>query len=69
MQFWKESVIRWGLKETILMVFLSVRYYYNQTNHSKLKCKYARDFIKELLRNIGVRSLHVSIRNPAKERI
>ena len=29
--------------------------YYNQTNHSKLKRKYARDFIESLLRQIGVR--------------
>lgn len=32
-----------------------LRNYYNQTNHSKLKRKYARDFIEELLRNIGVK--------------
>lgn len=32
-----------------------LRNYYNQTNHSKLKRKYARDFIESLLRQIGVR--------------
>ena len=33
-----------------------LRNYYNQKNHSKLKRKYARDFIESLLRQIGVRS-------------
>ena len=32
-----------------------LRNYYNQTNHSKLKRKYARDFIESLFRQIGVR--------------
>lgn len=32
-----------------------LRNYYNQANHSKLKRKYARDFIESLLRQIGVR--------------
>ena len=32
-----------------------LRNYYNQTNHSKLKRKYDRDFIESLLRQIDVR--------------
>lgn len=32
-----------------------LRNYYNQANHSKLKRKYARDFIESLLKQIGVR--------------
>lgn len=35
------------------MQYNCLRNYYNQANHSKLKRKYACDFIEGLLRQIG----------------